>query len=691
MFVGILSCAFYVCLRHRIHRFCRSLPRSLRATALPHIKRPRTGTDLRDLENSIRRMLVTKSHHSPPSRTSLPSLNSPPLSPIKEYPIVEPVSSGFDNETATGEDWHKPAAQVPMASPRSLRSQSIPRMLSVYGRQASIQYNSSPPTSPLPAVAALDAQDERTRFYTDKPVTPDLCSPRQERQSLIPTIAFQSYSPSLGSVMSSPIEIEPASPCNPLWSERFISRSSGTSSLVSNLRSSTGSFLVHSKLESMKELQRSGTPSEDSEVPATLPVIGSEASSGWRFSSSSGISTTTSEGIRSSQETTYPALSALMALVVECEAETQMYSDDVHQTPRPLSPTGVEGPSTSVIPSGASDEFVEISLSSEPPLPNDADLVAPPDVNSDDQASKKSGRQRTPESRLMSQLIDELTGGSGRWKSYDEFFGISQDDLVDSDEPTPSSTPDSGTPLSANFSLPGTPTNGTFLPPRVPSRPIGRQPTFIGMDWDSKRTSTHINMPQRVPAARTRVSHPLSLILEVDSSESASLYSHDHPHDPANVSHSSLTSETTIRDQIVTHLGDDDLRLPLQSNPFSTIPSRTLIRPLVLSEKYPKHRPLTLDGTAGVLSRPHSCLESILPSVGLCSLADTDLETRERMGMKPPPPRPILPDDLEAVYPSAQDSVEDGPDGAIPGLGVMLGKLIGFGTERIGDSTNAVG
>jgi len=442
----------------------------------------------------------------------------------------------------------------------------------------------------------------------------------------------------------------------------------------------------------MLDLQRAGTPSEDSEATVTLPVVESEASSGWRFSSSSGVSETTSEGIGSSQETTYPALSALMALVVGYEDETQTYTEDEHQAPRPLSPIGKGDASTSVMPSAASDEFVEIPLSREPSLSTDADYVSPPDVDSvptSDHPTKKWGRQRTPESRLMSQLIDELTGGSGRWKSYDEFFGISQDDLVDSEEPTPSSTPDSGTPLSAIFSLPGTPTDVTFFPPRVPPRPIGRQPTFIGMDWDSKRTSTHTSMPQRAPASRTRLSHALSLILEVDSSESASLYSQDHPHDSADVCRSSSTSEITIRNRSTTPLRKDDdlrLRLPLQSNPFSTAPSRSLIRPLVLGEKYPRSRPLTLDVTAGGLSQSQSYLKSVVPSIGLCSLADTDLETRKMMGMEPPPPRPILPSDLEAVYPS---DMEDGLDRATPALSVMLGRLIGFGTERMADSGNA--
>jgi hypothetical protein len=699
MIVGLLTCAFYVCLRQRIHRFCRSLSRSIRSTPPPPTKRPRSESDLRDLEEAIRRMLVTKSLRSP-RRTLLPYLYSPPLSPVEGDPTVQ---CSFDNEIPSPvlrerrEDGQReliPAIRQSPPFPHSPRSQSVPRMLSVYGRQASIQTNHSPSTSSLPTVITLGTQDERRHFYIDEePVTSDLySSPKQERQSLIPTIAFQPYSPSLDSVMSSPIE--PASPRIPLWSERLISRSSHASSLLSNVRSSTGSFLVHSKIESMVDLQRTGTPSEDSEAATILPVIESEASSGWRFSSSSGISGTTSEGIGSSQETTYPALSALMALVVGREAETETETEDVHQTPRLPSQIRTGDPSTSAIPSVASDEFVEISLSSEPPLPEDTDPVSPSEVDclpAGDHPAKKLGRQRTPESRLMSQLIDELTGGSGRWKSYDEFFGISQDDLIDSDEPTPSSTPDTGTPLSANFSLPSTPTNVTFLPPRVPSRPIGRQPTFIGMDWDNKRTSTHINLPQRMPAARTRTSHPLSLILEVDSSESASLYSQDHLHDSANISRSSLISETTIRERI-THLEKDgDLRLPLRSNPFSTAPSRNLIRPLVLGERYPKPRPLTLDAHAGALPQSQSCLDNIVPSIGLCSLADTDLETRKRMGMKPPAPRPILPNDLEAVYPSAQDNVDDEPDGAIPGLSAMLGRLIGLGAERIADSRNVVG
>jgi len=697
MIVGLLTCAFYVCLRERIHRFCRSLPRGVRSTPSPPTKRSRSESDLRDLEEAIRRMLVTKSLRS--SRTLCPYLHSPPLSPMEGYPTVR---DPFDNELPgpvsrkrrEGQRELIPAVQPSLPfPPYSPRSQSVPRMLSVYGRQASIPTNCSPSTSPLPTVITLDAQDERRHFHIDEePVTSDLSSsPKQERQSLIPTIALQPYSPSLDSVAFSPIE-----PAFPLWSERLISRSSCASSLLSNIRNSTGSFLVHSKIELMTDLQRTGTPSENS-AAMTLPIIGSEASSGWRFSSSSGISETTSEGIGSSQETTYPALSALMALVVGCEAETETETENVCQTPRLLTPIGAGDPPTSAIPSVASDEFVEISLSSEPPLPEDTDPVSPSDIDSlptDDRPTKTSGRQRTPESRLMSQLIDELTGGSGRWKSYDEFFGISHDDLVDSDEPTPSSTPDTGTPdtgtpLSANFSLPSTPTNMTFLPPRVPSRPIGRHPTFIGMDWDNKRTSTHINMPQRMPAARTTTSHPLSLILEVDSSESASLYSQDHPHDSADVSRSSSTSETTIREKVIIRLGkDDDLRLPLQSNPFSTAPSRNLIRPLVLGEKYPKPRPLTLDAHAGAFSQSQSCLEGIIPSIGLCSLADTDMETRQRMGIGAPTPRPILPNDLEAVYP---DNMDDDPDGTIPGLSAMLGRLIGFGAERIADSRNAVG
>ena len=698
MIVGLLTCAFYVCLRQRIHRFCRSLPRNVRSTPPPLTKRPRNESDLRDLEEAIRQMLVTKSLRTPP-RTMLPYLYSPPLSPVDEYPTVQ---GPLDNELpspALGErreDGQReliPAIRISLPFPHSPRSQSVPRMLSVYGRQASIQPNCSPSTSPVPAAIALYAQDERRDFYiVEESVTSDFCSsPKPERQSLIPTIAFHPYSPSLDSVMSSPIET--ASPHLPLWSERLISRSSCASSLLSNVRSSTGSFLVHSKIESMMDLQRTGTPSEDSGAVTTLPVIGSEPSSGWRFSSSSGISGITSESIGDSQETTYPALSALMALVVGCEAETETESEDVHQTPRLFSPIGAGDPPTPTIPSFASDEFVEISLSSEPPMPKDADSASSSDVDTpptDDHLTKKSGRQRTPESRLMSQLIDELTGGSGGWKSYDEFFGISQDDLIDSDEPTPSSTPDTGTPLSATFSLPSTPTNVTFLPPRAPSRPIGRHPTFIGMDWDNKRTSAQINLPQRMPAARTKSSHPLSLILEVDSSESASLYSRDHSHDSADVSRSSSASEITIREQAITRLEtDDDLRLSLQSNPFSTAPSRNLIRPLVLGEKYPKPRPLTLDAHAGALPQSPSCLESI--TIGLCSLADTDLETRMRMGWKPPTPRPILPDDLEAVYPSAQDNVDNPPDGATPGLSAMLGRLIGFGAERAADSRNAVG
>lgn len=637
-------------------------------------------------------MLVTESLRSPP-RTLLPYLYSPPPSPIEGYPTVR---GPFDDEMpgpvlgTRREDGQReliPAARISLPYPRS---QSVPRMLSVYGRQASIRTTRSPSTSPLPTAMALDAQDERRNFYVlEESVTSDLCSsPKQERQSLIPTIAYQPYSPSLDSVMSSPVE--PPSPHLLLWSERLLSRSSCASSLLSNVRSSTGSFLVHSKIESTMDLQRTGTPSEDSEAAMTLPVIGSEPSSGWRFSSSSGISGTTSESIGSSQETTYPALSALMALVVGCEADTETESEDTHQTPRLPLPIGTVDSSISAIPSVASDEFVEISLSSEPSLPKDIGPVSPSDVDTlpaDDHLTKKSGRQRTPESRLMSQLIDELTGGSGRWKSYDEFFGISQDDLVDSDEPTPSSTPDTGTPLSANFSLPSTPTNATFLPPRVPSRPIGRQPTFIGMDWDSKRTSTHISLPQRMPAARTRSLHPLSLILEVDSSESASLYSQDHPHDSADISRSSSTSETTIRERTITHVGiDEDIRLPLQTNPFSIAPSRDLIRPLVLGEKYPKPRPLTL-----ALPQSQPYLESVVPSIGLCSLADTDLETRKRMGVKPPAPRPILPDDLEAVYPPAQDNMDNQPDGFSPGLSAMLGRLIGFGVESTADSRNTVG
>ena len=699
MIVGLLTCAFYVCLRQRIHRFCRTLRRSARSTPPPPTKRPRTESDLRDLEETIRQMLVTQSIHSPP-RTLLPYLYSPPLSPVEGYPTVQCPS---DNELpgpvlgARREDGQReliPAIRISLPFPDIPRSQSVPRMLSVYGRQASIQTNRSLSTSPVPTAIVLYAQEERRHFYiVEESLNSDLCSsPTQEHQSLIPTISFQPYSPSLDSGMSSPIE--PASPHLPLWSERLISRSSCASSLLSNVRSSTGSFLVHSKIESMMDLQRTGTPSEDSAV-TTLPVIGSEPSSGWRFSSSSGISGTTSEGVGNSQETTYPALSALIALVVGCEAETETESEDMHQTPRLLSPIGAGDPSTPTIPSFASDEFVEISLSSEPPLPKGADSASPSDVDTvpiDDHLTKKSGRQRTPESRLMSQLIDELTGGSGGWKSYDEFFGISQEDLVDSEEPTPSSTPDTGTPLSATFSLPSTPTNVSFLPPRVPSRPIGRQPTFIGMDWDRKRTSTHINLPQRMPAARTRSSHPLSLILEVDSSESASLYSQDRLHDSANVSRSSSTSETTIREREVTRVGnDDDLLLPLQSNPFSTAPSRNLIRPLVLGEKYPKPRPLTLDAHSGALSQSQSWRESTIPSIGLCSLADTDLETRKRMGVKPPTPRPILPDDLEAVYPSAQDSVDNQPDGATSGLSAVLGRLLGFGAEIAADSRNAVG
>jgi len=692
MIVALLTCTFYVCLRQRIHRFCRSLSRNARSTPSPPTKRPRTESDLHDLEEAIRRMLVTKALRSPP-RTLLPYLYSPSPSPIDGYPTVQ---GPFDNDLpgpvlgARREDGQReliPADRVSLPIPHSPRSQSVPRMLSVYGRQTSIHTSRSPSTSPLPTAMALDAQDERRDFYiVDEPVTSDLSSsPKQERQSLIPTLAFQLYSPSLDSVMSSPIE--PASPHLPLWSERLISRSSRASSLLSNVRSSTGSFLVHSKIESIIDLQRTGTPSEDSEA-VTLPVVESELSSGWRFSSSSGISGTTSESIGTSQETTYPALSALMALVVGCEAETETESEDGHQTPRLPSPIGAGDLS---IPSVASDEFVEISLSSEPPLPKDAGPVSASDVE-EGHLTKKSGRQRTPESRLMSQLIDELTGGSGRWKSYDEFFGISQDDLVDSDEPTPSSTPDTGTPLSATFSLPSTPTNATFLPSRVPPRPIGRQPTFIGMDWDNKRTSTHINLPQRMPAARTRSLHPLSLILEVDSSDSPSLYSQDHSRDSADVSRSSSASETTIRERTITRLGkDDDLCLPFQTNPFSTVPSRNLIRPLVLGEKYPKPRPLTLDTHAGTLTQSQSGLESIIPSIGLCSLADTDSETRKRMGVKPPTPRPILPDDLEAVYPSVQDNMDNQSDGVTPGLSAMFGKLIGFGAERTTDSINAVG
>ena len=694
MIVGLLTCVFYVCLRRRIHRFCRSLPRSVRSTPSPPTKRARSESDLRDLEKAIRQMLVTKPPRFP--RTSLPYLDSPPLSPIEECSTIKPVWGLLDNELpGPALSPRRGDEPVPLVQPSlhcNSRSQSVPRMLSVYGRQVSIQASLSPPTSPLPTVTTLDAQDERSHFYIDgSPVTSDLySSPKQERQSLIPTIVFQPYSPSLDSVTSSPIE--PVSPQIPLWSERLISRSSCASSLLSNVRSSTGSFLVHSKIESMKDLQRTGTPSEDSEAPATLPIVESEASSGWRFSSSSGISGTTSEGVRSSQETTYPALSALMALVVGCEAETQTFNEDVHQTPRALSPIRADNPSTSAMSSVASDEFVEISLSSEPSLPMDADYASPPEVDSvptGDQPTKKSGRQRTPESRLMSQLIDELTGGSGRWKSYDEFFGISQDDLIDADEPTPSSTPDTGTPLSANFSLPGTPTNVSFLPPRVAPRPIGRQPTFIGMDWNSKRTSTDINMPQRMPAARTKSSHPLSLILEVDSSESASLYSQDCFHDSTNISCSASSSGATIRDRIITRLEKDDaLCLPPGSYSFSTAPSRNLIRPLVLSEKYPRPRPLTLD--AGALPQSQSYTEGSMPSIGLCSLADTDLETRKRIGSKPPPPRPILPNDLEAVYPSAQDNVEDGPDGATPGLRGMFERLIGFGAESMADSRNAI-
>jgi hypothetical protein len=692
--VGLLTCAFYVCLRQRIHRFCRSFPRSARPTPSPPTKRPRNESDLHDLEEAIRQMLETKSRRSPPG-TLLPYLYSPPPSPIEGSPTVRGPS---DNELSgpdlgarreNGQRELIPAARISLPLPRS---QSVPRMLSVYGRQSSIQTSRSPSTSTPPTAMALDAQDERRHFYiVDESVTSDLCSsPKQERQSLIPTLAFQLYSPSLDSVMSSPIE--PASPHLPLWSERLISRSSRASSLLSHVRSSTGTFLVHSKVESMVDLQRTGTPSEDSEAMTTLPVIESEPSSGWRFSSSSRISGATSGSTDISQETTYPALSALMALVVGCEAETETESEDVHQTPRLPSPLGV---GDSVIPSFASDEFVEISLSSEPPSPKDADPVSASDVDTlptEDHFTKKSGRQRTPESRLMSQLIDELTGGSGRWKSYDEFFGISQDDLVDSDEPTPSSTPDTGTPLSATFSLPSTPTNATFLPPRVPARPIGRQPTFIGMDWDNKRTSTHINLPQRMPAARTRSLQPLSLILEVDSSESASLYSQDHSHDSADVSRSSSASETTIRERTIIRLGkDDDLRLPLQVNPFSTAPSRNLIRPLVLGEKYPKSRPLTLYAHARALPQSQSCLESIISSIGLCSLADTDLETRKRMGVKPPTPRPILPDDLEAVYPSPQDDTENQSDGVTPGLSAMFGRLIGLGAERAADSRIVVG
>lgn len=642
-------------------------------------------------------MLVTKSSHFPSPRTSLPHLKSPPLSPVEGCSTVDRGWGLLDNElsgpalSSRREDGHgepvPPVQPSLSSSPCNSRSQSVPRMLSVYGRQVSIQTSLSPPTSPLPPVTALTALGERSHFYIDEaPATSDLhSSPKQERQSLIPTIVFQPYSPSLDSVTSSPIE--PVSPHTPLWSERLISRSSCASSLLSNVRSSTGSFLVYSKIESMKDLQRAGTPSEDSETAATLPIVESEASSGWRFSSSSEVSGTTTEGIRSSQETTYPALSALMALVVGCEVEAQTFSEDVHQTPQPLSPIGAGSTSSSVMSSVASDEFVEISLSSEP-----AEDGSPPEddsVPTGDQLTKKSGRQRTPESRLMSQLIDELTGGSGRWKSYDEFFGISQDDLIDADEPTPSSTPDSGTPLSANFSLPGTPTNVSF-PPRVASRPIGRQPTFIGMDWNSKRTSTAINIPQRMPTARTRLSNPLSLILEVDSSESASLYSQDCLHDSSNISRSSSSSEITIRDRIITRLGDDNPCPPPRSYSFPTAPSRNLIRPLVLSEKYPRPRPLTLDVTAGALSQSQSYTESIMPSVGLCSLLDTDLETRKRLGTKPPPPRPILPNDLEAVYPSAQDNVEDGPQGTTPGLRGMLGRWIGFGAENMDDSGNAI-
>jgi hypothetical protein len=705
MIVGLLTCAFYVCLRQRIHRFYRGLPRSARFTPT---KRPRNESDSRDLEKATRQTLVTKSLCSPPTiRTSLPSSISLPLSPIEKYTAVQPPWNSSDDQlpgpaSVAREDEQGqliPTVHVSLPCPPcNPRSQSAPRMLSVYGRQVAVLVNNSPPTSPVPTVTAhpsQNAQDERNHSYIDNGrMTSDVCSsPKQECQSLIPTIEFQPHSPSLHSVAPSPVE--PASPGLPLWSERLISRSSCASSLHSNVHSSTGSFLVHSKIESMMNLQRTGTPSEDSEATVTLPPVDSETSSGWRFSSSSGVSGTTSEGIRSSQETTYPALSALMALVAGCEAETQTYTEHVHQIPRSPSPVGAEGPSTSVIPPVASDEFVEISLSSEPPMSNDAEHVSPPDVDSvptGGSPTKKSGRQRTPESRLISQLIDELTGGSGRWKSYDEFFGISQDDLVDLDEPTPSSTPDSGTPLSTNFSLPGTPTNVTFLPPRVPSRPIGRQPTFIGMDWDIRRTSTHINMPQRMPAAKTRSSHPLSLILEVDSSESASLYSQDRPLDSADVSRSSSISEITIRDRTSTHLGNDgDLQPPSQSDLFSIAPSRTLIRPLVLSEKYPKPRPLTLDITTGALPQSQSCLESNIPSLGLCSLADTDLETRKRMGMKPPPPRPILPKDLEAVYPSAQDKMEDGPDGATLGFSAMIGRLIGLGTERMADSKNSTG
>src|SRR5258706_2528077 len=494
MIVGLLTCAFYVCLRQRIHRFCRSLRRSVRSTPPPPTKRPRNESDLRDLEETIRQMLETQSPRTPPG-TLLPYLYSPPLSPVEGYPTVQwPLDNELPGPVlgAGREDGQReliPAIRISLPYPHSPRSQSVPRMLSVYGRQASIQTNTSPSTSPVPTAIALYAQDERRHFYiVEESLTSDLCSsPTQERQSLIPTIAFQPYSPSLDSAMSSPIE--PASPHLPLWSERLISRSSCASSLLSNVRSSTGSFLVHSKIESMMGLQRTGTPSEDSEAVTTLPVIGSEPSSGWRFSSSSQISGTTSDSVGNSQETTYPALSALIALVVGCEAETEPESEDVNQTPRLPSPIGSGEPSTPTIPSVASDEFVEISLSSEPPLPMDADSASPSDVDTvpaDDHLTKKSGRQRTPESRLMSQLIDELTGGSGGWKSYDEFFGISQDDLVDSDESTPSSTPDTGTPLTANFSLPSTPTNVTFLPPRVPSRPIGRHPTFIGMDWTSK-------------------------------------------------------------------------------------------------------------------------------------------------------------------------------------------------------------
>ena len=334
MIVGLLTCAFYVCLRQRIHRFCRSLPRNVRSTPSPPTKRPRNESDLRDLEEAIRQMLVTKSLRTPP-RTLLPYLYSPPVSPVEGYPTIQ---GPLDNELPSPvleerrEDGQReliPAIRISLPFPHTPRSQSVPRMLSVYGRQASIQTDRSPSTSPVPTAIALYAQDERRHVYiVEESVTSDLCSsPKQERQSLIPTIAFQPYSPSLDSVMSSPIEA--ASPHPPLWSERLISRSSCASSLLANVRSSTGSFLVHSKIESMMDLQRTGTPSEDSEAVTTLPVIGSEPSSGWRFSSSSGvsgisgISRTTSESIGGSQETTYPALSALMALVVGCEARSE--------------------------------------------------------------------------------------------------------------------------------------------------------------------------------------------------------------------------------------------------------------------------------------------------------------------------------------------------------------------------------